>query len=81
MKYSEKEKDWVLAAFCEESPINFDRDIVSILSADGYVETLASPNGRVTGQQIRVRRSILPEGIREQRKRNAQKSSATPCVP
>jgi hypothetical protein len=48
MKYSEKDKDKVLAAFCEESPINFDSDIVSILSADGYVETLTSPNGRLT---------------------------------
>lgn len=48
MKYSEKDKYKVLAAFCEESPINFDSDIVSILSADGYVETLTSPNGRLT---------------------------------
>lgn len=47
MKYSEKDKDRVLAAFCDGSPINIDRDIVSILSADGYVETLTSPNGRV----------------------------------
>ena len=48
MKYSEKEKDKMLAALCEEMSIHYDRDIVSILSADGYVETLTSPNGKVT---------------------------------
>lgn len=51
MKYSEKDKDRVLAAFCEESPINYDRDVVSILSADDYVETLTSPNGIVNSNK------------------------------
>lgn len=50
MRYSDKDKDIALRCFCDNNSNGYtgDRDILSILFADGYIETLTSPNGTVT---------------------------------
>lgn len=45
---TDEEKDVALGAFYGGNATSVKEDVVSILKADGYLETLTSPNGIVT---------------------------------
>ena len=77
MRYSNSDKDRTLAAFYHGRLAYYgSEDVITILKADGYLETLTSPNGIVTRLTDKGRAFYLSGGYTEreyEKKKNSRR--------